>query len=210
MTRPRKIAANGQLASPSLTVKPLKKDGWPIVEQLFGEKGACGGCWCMWPRAPMGGKTWKEALGSINRKRFQQLVESGQVHAVLAFADREPVGWCSFGPRRSFPRLERIKALQREWSEGTWSVVCFYIPAPWRGKGVATQLLQAATEQAFALGAREIEGYPVVPWQGGKLPAAFIWTGVPALFRKAGYREIRRPSATRPIFLVKKNKPPKE
>jgi GNAT superfamily N-acetyltransferase len=184
-------------------VVPLAKTDWPAIEQLFGDKGACGGCWCMWPRVPKGGKTWKEALGPINRDRFRKLVKAGDVHAVMAYTDEEPVGWCSFGPRRTFARLERIRALQRNWADDTWSIVCFYIPARWRGRGVATALLRAATERAFALGAREIEGYPVVPWADGKLPAAFVWTGVPALFAKAGYRELRRPEATRPIYIKK-------
>lgn len=185
---------------PALKVRPLERGDWDAVVRLFGANGACGGCWCMWWRVEKGGKTWELAKGRKNRGRMRRLVQDGGIHAVLAFHDGEPVGWCSFGARRTFPRLETVKAVRRPFSEGTWSVVCFYIPHRWRGHGVATQLLQAATRRAFELGASEIEGYPVVP-KSKPVPAAFAWTGVPAVFKKCGYRKTARPAASRPIYL---------
>jgi GNAT superfamily N-acetyltransferase len=188
-----------------ITVRLLRHDDWPVIEELFGSNGACGGCWCMWPRVPRGGKLWDECKGEKNRNDFRKLLEVGEVHGVLAFAGVRPVGWCSFGPRNTFPRLERVKALQRNWDEGTWSVVCFYIPAKWRGKGIAGQLLAAATKQAFALGARELEGYPAVPRDADiALPAAFAWTGVPNLFDAAGFQKQPGQEASRRIYLRKK------
>ncbi len=156
----------------------------------------------MWWRVPQGGKLWEEAKGRKNRDRFRRLIQAGKVHGVLAFHGDEPVGWCCFGPRTDFPRIERVKALRRDVDDGVWSVVCFFIPARWRGKGVATRLLEAATREAFALGAKALEGYPVVPKNEDKpVPAVFAWTGVPALFERAGYEELARPGAARPIYV---------
>jgi hypothetical protein len=31
----------------TLAIRPLTPDLWPALEPLFGEKGACNGCWCM-------------------------------------------------------------------------------------------------------------------------------------------------------------------
>ena len=185
-----------------LTTRSLKRDDWPVVERLFGRNGACGGCWCMWWRVPKGGKTWEQVKGERNRQAFRRPVTKGNVHAVLAFIGDEPVGWCSFGPRREFGRLERARSLKRDWSDGTWSIVCFFIPSRWRGRGIATRLLAKAAECSFALGAREVEGYPVVPQKPSTaIPAAFAWTGVPALFESAGFKRIRRPAGNRPIYL---------
>jgi GNAT superfamily N-acetyltransferase len=198
---------SGVPESAPLHIRPLEPGDWPIIVKLFGAKGACGGCWCMWPRVPHGGKAWDEAKGPKNRDRFRRLLQAGKVHGVIAFWDGEPVGWCSFGLRETFPRLASVRALQRDWSAGTWSIVCFYIPSVWRGRGVATRLLEAATAHAFALGAREIEGYPVVPKKSPEqVPAVFAWTGVPALFQKAGYTELPRPEASRPIFVKRGRK----
>jgi GNAT superfamily N-acetyltransferase len=193
----------GSTPGPSnLQIRTLERADWPLIVKLFGANGACGGCWCMWPRVPRGGKAWEEAKGAKNRDRFRRLVQAGKVHGVLAFCGEEPVGWCSFGPRVAFPRLERVRAIQRAWREDTWSIVCFYIPSNWRGRGVASRLLEAATARAFTLGAREIEGYPVVPKNPHEpVPAVFAWTGVPELFERAGYSEYIRPEASRPIFV---------
>jgi GNAT superfamily N-acetyltransferase len=191
----------------SIRVRPLTTNDWPVIERLFGDNGACGGCWCMWWRVPQGGKTWDEAKGRKNRDAFRRLIKAGKVHGVLAFTGEEPVGWCCFGPRSTFPRIVRVRALQRETPDTTWSVVCFYIPARWRGKGVATQLVKAATERAFALGAKEVEGFPVVPKKAPeKVPAAFAWTGVPALFEAVGFEEMDRPDASRPIYLRRRQR----
>jgi GNAT superfamily N-acetyltransferase len=192
---------------PAIHIRPLEPGDWPIIVKLFGENGACGGCWCMWPRVPRGGKLWEDLKGAKNRDRFRRLIQAGKVHGVLAFCGDEPVGWCSFGPRETFPRLDTVRALQHDWSEGTWSIVCFYIPAAWRSHGIASELAEAATKRALALGARAIEGYPVVPKSpSDPLPAAFAWTGVPALFEKAGYSELMRPKASRTIFVKHRRK----
>jgi hypothetical protein len=34
------------------------------------------------------------------------------------------------------------------------------------------------------------------------MPGAFAWTGVPALFRKAGYEEMEREVPLRPVYTV--------
>jgi GNAT superfamily N-acetyltransferase len=156
----------------------------------------------MWWRVPQGGKLWERMKGKKNRAAFRRLAESGDVHGVLAFSGGTPVGWCSFGPRRSYPRLERVRALKRDWSDGTWSILCFYIPSAWRHRGVATLLLNAATARAFELGAREVEGYPVMTSDAtGMMPGAFAWTGVPALFDSAGYKKLPGQDGRRRIFL---------
>ena len=30
------------------TIHPLTPDLWPALEDLFGKRGACNGCWCMY------------------------------------------------------------------------------------------------------------------------------------------------------------------
>lgn len=186
-----------------LTCRPFESTDWPAIEELFGPNGACGGCWCMWWRVPRGGKLWVAAKGLKNRAAFRDLVKNGAVHGIVAFVGDKPVGWCCLGPRSSFPRMERVRALKREWSERTWSIVCFYVPRAWQRRGVATRLLEAATSRAFEMGAGEVEGYPVVAAApNANLPPAFAWTGVPALFERMGFCELAEQTGRRRVFLA--------
>lgn len=189
-------------AASKLRTRALTADDWPVIERLFGSNGACGGCWCMSWRVPRGGKLWEEQKGEPNRRNFRKLVRDGRVFGALAFCGDDPVGWCCVGPRADFPRLERTKALSTEWNVHTWSVTCFYIPARWRHKGIATKLLDEAVAVASANGAGEIEGYPVVSKQAANkdIPAAFAWTGVPPVFERNGFVQINVESEGRPIY----------
>ena len=60
-------------------------------------------------------------------------------------------------------------------------------------------LLRAAVDHVRRQGGRVVEGYPIDPVKGD-IPAAFAWTGLASAFRKAGFMEVARRSATRPIM----------
>ncbi|NTV04038.1 GNAT family N-acetyltransferase, partial [bacterium] len=46
----------------TITTRELTPSLWPQVEELFGAKGACGGCWCQaWRIGP--GEKWDEIKG---------------------------------------------------------------------------------------------------------------------------------------------------
>jgi predicted GNAT family acetyltransferase len=141
-----------------ITVRAVRPEDWAEIELLFGSNGACGGCWCMWWRVPTGGAAWERVKGEPNRRALRELVERGEVHALLARDGAEVVGWCSLGPRGDFPRAERVKAIRGDWDRRTWSVTCFFIPARHRGRGVATALLRAAIEHARRRGAAVLDG----------------------------------------------------
>lgn len=187
---------------PDLVTRPLRADDWPLIEALFGANGACGGCWCMWWRVPMGGKTWDAAKGAPNRAAFRALVESGEASGVLALAGDVPVGWCAIGPRAAFPRIERSKPLARDWIPSTWSLNCLFVPARWRGRGVARALVAAAITLARDAGANEIEAYPQSVAPGERQAGAFVWTGVPSLFLGSGFQPVHAPPRGRGLYLL--------
>lgn len=184
-----------------LDVRPVRPDDWSLVEALFGERGACGGCWCMeWRRKGTRAERTRHK-GDFNRRAFQALLEAGRVHGCLAIADGSAVGWCSLGPRAEFPSLLASRALASGAPEDAWAVTCFYVDRRWRGRGVATRLLAEAVEAARGAGARVIEGYPASrPRAGGPLPAAFAWTGTPPLFEAAGFERVVPCVLTRPVY----------
>jgi GNAT superfamily N-acetyltransferase len=186
----------------TIHVRSLEPDDWPNVETLFGDNGACGGCWCMWWRVPRGGKLWEQNKGEPNRRALRELIKSGSVHAGIAFEESTPVGWCCFGPRDDFPRLDRTRAFSISNESGTWAVVCFFIHRDYRRRGVAGLLLEHALVEARSAGAARIQAAPAPDrWQKGKgIPPAFAYTGTESLYRTAGFEKISPPEQSRPVY----------
>ena len=104
---------------------------------------------------------------------------------ILAYADSEPVGWCSIAPRDTYAALERYRALPRIDDAPVCSVVCFYIDRRIRRQGATLGLLRAAVEYAQSKGAEIVEGYPVEP--GSRL---YTYMGSPSTFLAAGFRDV--------------------
>ncbi len=192
-----------ETTTPELECHPLTFDRWKDLENLFGERGACGGCWCMWWRLKR--SDFERQKGSKNKAALKKIVKSGQIPGILAYAGEKPVAWCSVGPRETFPALERSRVLKRIDDKPIWSVVCLFVDRKFRKKGVSVAMLEAAIDYVKKKGGKIVEGYPIEP-KKGKWPDAFVWTGVPSAYLKAGFKEVHRGSPTRPImrYLVKK------
>jgi GNAT superfamily N-acetyltransferase len=181
----------------TLEFYPLTPPRWKDLEALFGERGACGGCWCMWWRLKR--SEFKKQKGEGNRKAMKKIVDSGEAPGLLAYMNGRSVAWCSVAPREAFSALERSRILKRVDDKPVWSVVCFFVAKPFRRKGITMKLLRAAVEYAKKQGARIVEGYPVEP-KKPKMPDLFAYHGLASTFRKAGFVEVIRRSETRPIM----------
>lgn len=181
----------------ALEFHPLTPERWKDLELLFGERGACGGCWCMWWRLKR--SQFEKQKGEENRKALKKIVDSGEIPGLLAYANGQSIAWCSVAPRETYPVLERSRTLKRIDDQPVWSVVCFFVAKPFRRKGLTVKLLGAAVEYAKEHGARIIEGYPVEP-KKTSIPDGFAFTGLVSVFRKARFVEVLRRSGTRPIM----------
>jgi GNAT superfamily N-acetyltransferase len=179
-----------------LLFAPLTPDRWLDLESLFGPKGACGGCWCMYWR--LSRKAFEAQKGQINRLALRTLVEQGVITGILAYIQDQAVGWCGMAPREQFPTLGRSKILKPVDDLPVWSINCFYISRPFRKRGITIKLIEAAVAYAHHKGAAVIEAYPVEP-KGNKVPDVFAYTGLLSAFIQAGFKEVARRSETRPI-----------
>lgn len=178
-------------------IHPVTPDRWNDLEALFGPRGACAGCWCMFWKLPRG--DYSRGKGEGNRRALRALVRGGGEPGLLAYADGAPVGWCAVAPRPAYPGLARSRVLAPVDETPVWSVPCFFIARGWRRKGVTVRLLRAAAAHAASRGASFLEGYPIAPAKG-PMADAFAWTGLVGAFEKAGFEEVARRSATRPIM----------
>jgi len=178
-------------------VHPVTAARWQDLEKLFGPRGACGGCWCMWWRSKR--SQFEKRKGEGNRQALKGIVDSGEIPGLLAYVHGEPIAWCSVAPRETYPALERSRVLKRIDDRPVWSIVCLFVAKPFRGQGVSVKLLRAAVEFAKDHGATIVEGYPIEP-RTTRMPDAFAFTGVTSAFRQAGFVEVLRRSETRPIM----------
>jgi len=175
---------------------PLTAAEWDDLVGLFGPRGACGGCWCMWWR--LSRREFARRKGEGNRRALKRLVERGPAPGILACDGDRAVGWCCVGPREDFPLLERSRVLARVDDEPVWSIVCFFVARDHRRKGLTRRLVAAAVSYAAGRGARVVEAYPIDA--GRAQPDAFVYTGLVPAFASNGFVEVARRSQRRPIM----------
>lgn len=176
---------------------PLTKRRWYDFELLFGERGACGGCWCMWWKLTH--SEFEKNKGSANKRAMLYLVKSGEIPGILAYYKKQPVAWCAVAPREKYFALERSRVLQRVDEKPVWSIVCFFTDKKFRKLGLTLELLRFVVKYCQKKGAKIVEGYPIQP-KTKNVPAIFAWTGFASAFKKVGFKEVARRSPTRPIM----------
>jgi GNAT superfamily N-acetyltransferase len=144
-------------------------------------------------------KDWVAGKGAPNKRALKKLVTSGKKPGILGYVDGEPVAWCAVAPREEYSALERSRVLKPVDDLPVWSISCLFILRAHRRVGLSARMLRAAAQFAASQGAAVVEGYPAEPYTE-QAPAAFLWTGIPSAFLKAGFREVARRSKTRPIM----------
>jgi GNAT superfamily N-acetyltransferase len=180
-----------------IDVYPATAERWDDLERLFGPRGACGGCWCMWWRQTT--REYDAGKGLANKEALQQLVKAGREPGLLAYIDGEPAGWCALAPRLVYTRLAASRVFAPVDDRPVWSIVCFFVAKRFRRQGVTHALLSAAVAYAKEHGAVIVEAYPVEPKQR-QTPDVYAYPGLASTFRAAGFVEVARRSQTRPIM----------
>jgi GNAT superfamily N-acetyltransferase len=179
----------------TLTVEPLTPARMPDLDALFLARGCSVAkrCYCMYYRVTGGG--WTPALDT--RAALAQLAQGDPPPGLIGYRDGTPVGWVSFGPRQDFARLANSRTMRAVDDANVWSIVCFVVPSAYRRQGVAHDLLEAAVRYAREHGATIVEAYPVDRSVAGAPNAP--WFGSLSMFAKAGFVEVARRTAARPI-----------
>ena len=192
------MKTHGEISMPTskLTFHPLTADRWKDIETLFGSRGACAGCWCMYWKQTA--SQFRNMAGAGNKRAFHRLVSKGIVPGILAYDGNQPIGWCAVEPRDNFPRLANSRVLAPVDEKPVWAVVCLFVARSCRHKGVSAQLIKASAQHVREGGGQIVEGYPVDA--KSKQPDAWIWTGTLTAFERAGFKEVARRSNSRPIM----------
>ena len=142
------------------TTKELSKRTWADFEWLFSQGNGWDHCWCMAYQGGNKAGPRRAERSAINREDKRRLVEEGKAHGILVYAEREPVGWCQFGPEDELPFKTREATDTPRLEQTLWRITCFVTQKGWQGKGVAQVALRRALEAISEKGGGLVEGYP--------------------------------------------------
>lgn len=140
-----------------------------------------------------GTEGWRHAL----RKSAQSMVRQNEIRGYLAYDDKTSIGWCNANDKRSYFRFGEFNLddlpLDEEkqgdcGKEKIKSVVCFEIAPEYRGRGIATALLQRVCEDALEDGYEYVEAYPVPR----ETTEALDFTGPIRLYEKLGFVPVEK------------------
>lgn len=183
-------------------VEPTDASRWDDVAAVMGTRGDPSTCWCQFFH--LRNADWRSTRVDARRAALRgQVCGGGRPPGLLAYSGDEVSGWCQVGPKDSYARLATARVARPPTGEtdpaGLWSVTCFVVPLPWRGRGVASALLAGAVEHAAASGAAALEGYPVETG-GARRRSADVYHGTVSMFERAGFTVLRRPSPGRAVM----------
>ncbi len=178
-------------------VEPVTKKNWDMFVTLFGDKGACGNCWCMYYRLSKSDFiAGKDKNG--NKQAMKKIVWSDKPAGLLGLLEGNPVAWCAFAPRKDFIKLEKSRVHKRIDNQEVWSIPCLFINKRFRRSGISVLLLKGVIAYAKKNDIRIIEAYPTIPAQD-KIPDSFAWVGLYKSFERAGFEIVDRTSKNRPM-----------
>lgn len=183
-----------------IAIKPLTRDTWDDLVELFGRPGAsiARGCYCMCyrrsgkhERPP--GVTYSES----NKRALKALIDRGVVPGLIGYEKGGPVGWVSLGPRADYAKLRRSPVMKPVDEKPVWSIICFFVDAKARHRGVAAELLKGAIAWAKKQRVTLLEAYPFD--KPRRSVDDFMWFGAKAMFDRAGFVEVARRKPLRPV-----------
>ena len=178
-------------------VEPLTIGNWDKFVELFGERGACGNCWCMYYR--LSNTEFREGkVDDGNKNALKEIVRGGKPTGLLGMVEGKAIAWCAFAPREDFPKLENSRVHKRIDDKQVWSIPCLFIHKEFRRSGVSERLLRGAVQYAKENGIKILEAYPAIPTQEN-LPDSFAWIGLWKSFERTGFEIVDRKSKNRPM-----------
>ena len=188
-----------------LTILPVTPQRWRDLEALFNAKGCsvARGCWCMFYRRS--GSRGPLAAGltaaRANRAGLKALVDAGKSPGLIGYRGKVAVGWVSLGPREEYAKLKRSRVMKAVDDQPVWSIICFVVPAEYRGQGVAQALLGGAIAYARKHGATLLEAYPVD--KPARSADDDLWFGAKSMYDRAGFQEVARRKPQRPVVRLR-------
>jgi len=193
--------------TPGLRIVPASADRFDDVATMLNPRGRPQACWCLHWRQPRGMPV------DDRREHLRDLAGGTPAPGLLAYLPETDhgdgragageggtvVGWLGFAPVSASSSLQHTRVLPRveeaEWPT-TWAVMCFVVRPGYRRRGLARALLAASVEYAREHGAHAVQGYPVEPEPGRRVPVSAAFVGTVGLFESEGFDRVGETAAT--------------
>ena len=193
-----------------LTIFPANQASWADLQAIFGSTDYPSKCYCQHFKTR--DCHWSSLTGEDRRSRLREQTNCGDPEAsstsgLVAYLDREPVGWVAVEPRPAYPRLPRVRTV---WSgrhedkadDNVWAVTCFVVRKGYRKRGITYALAAAAVGYAREQGARALEGYSMITEPGKEITWGELYVGARQVFADAGFKEVSHPSPRRVVMRI--------
>jgi len=190
-------------------IRPANEATWEELQTIFGTRGQAARCQCqrykLRPREAFASFPVEERAWRLRQQTECGHPGSATTSGLVAWLDREPVGWCAVEPRPAYEGLvrhARVPWQDREEDRAdpsVWAVTCVFTRAGFRRRGVSKALVRAAVGHARSRGARALEGYPVTTTRAIEEE---LHVGTLAAFEAAGFRVVGRPSPRREVARI--------
>lgn len=108
----------------NLSFLQLDKQNRDDFAKLFGDRGACCGCWYMAWR--LKSKEFETKKGASNKRSMKKIVSNNELPGINAYYKSEPIGWCAVAPRDVCP-FNNSRVLAPVEDKPVRSISCFFI-----------------------------------------------------------------------------------
>jgi ribosomal protein S18 acetylase RimI-like enzyme len=149
-----------------------------------------------------------------NKRAKKLLVDNDRSHGVLLYDGNQAVGWCAFGLRPEFPRIDSGRNYRRlvligehpsskrpfeefemklqDDPEKLWRITCFFVDRNYRKRGVAKAALKSVLASIKANGGGVVEAYPVTkkPAKAWSKWSNWFWFGTESMFEREKFKVV--------------------
>ena len=121
------------------------------------------------------------------RKYAVEMLNQNKIQGYLAYDGEMSVGWCNAADMDNYLGFVPVFARKKACGK-TISIVCFEIAPEYRGKGIATELINRVCDDAKSAGYLAVEGYAKLSDNRND----FDFQGPVRLYQRAGFTEVAR------------------
>ncbi len=166
--------------SPQIQIRQLSSETWHDFSVLMQGDAQCSECWCLNHREPTGCAT-----GLAAKEKMRELTAERRTRGLLAYSGLDCVGWLAVDPMAELVGHDCHSSGQL----GEWAIHCVFVKDSFRGKGLATTLIQAGVLFAKEQGASIVSAFPIPEVNRCRFPANVAeFSGRYSTFSKLGFR----------------------